>query len=60
MAGLVSMPWPWSVIEDYADRTGCGAGQREMLHQVLRALEGVQLKQDQAEMKRAAERSGST
>lgn len=60
MAGLVSMPWPWSVIEDYADRTGCGAGERQMLHDVLRGLEAVQLKHDRAEAKRAAERSGTS
>jgi hypothetical protein len=55
MGGLVSMPWPWAVIDDYADRTGCGPNERQMLHDVLRKLEAVQLKHDRAEAKRAME-----
>ncbi len=55
---LLPLPWPWAVIEDYAERTGCGEGERAMLHDVLRALEAVQLKHDREEAKRAMEKSG--
>lgn len=53
MGGLVSMPWPWSVIEEYGRATGCGEGERAMLHQVLRKLEKLQLKHDAEEAKRS-------
>lgn len=59
MSGLlISQPWPWSVIEDYADRTGCAMAERATLHQVLRALERVQLKHDQADARRRMEQQG--
>jgi hypothetical protein len=55
MAGLVPLPWPWSVIEEYARMTGCGDGERQTLHAVLRKLDAVQLKHDREEAKRAME-----
>ncbi len=58
MGILVPLPWPWVVIEEYGRATGCGEGERAMLHQVLRKLEGVQLKHDQAEARRRMEQSG--
>jgi hypothetical protein len=57
MGGLVSMPWPWAVIEEYGQMTGCHERERQMLHQVLRDLEMLQLKHDRAEAKRAMEES---
>jgi hypothetical protein len=58
MGGLVSMPWPWAVIEEYGWRTGCAERERSMLHEVLRKLEEVQLKHDREEAKRRAEVDG--
>ncbi len=59
MGGLVSMPWPWAVIEEYGRATGCGVGERQMLHDVLRKLEAVQLKHDRAEAKRHMDNSST-
>lgn len=55
MGGLVTLPLPWGTIEDYGQRSGLGLGERMMLHQVLGALDAVQLKHDRAEAKAAAE-----
>lgn len=57
MGGLVSMPWPWAVIEEYGQMTGCHERERQMLHEVLRKLEAVQLKHDREEARRAMESS---
>jgi hypothetical protein len=59
MAGLIPMPWPWDVIEGYGRATGCGEGERQMLHDVLRKLEAVQIKHDREEAKRMAEARAS-
>lgn len=53
---LITLPWPWAVIEEYGRMTGCGEGERAMLHDVLRKLEAIQLKHDREEAKRAMER----
>lgn len=53
MAGLVPLPWPWAVIEEYGRMMGCGEGERAMLHDVLRKLEAVQLRHDREAAKRA-------
>lgn len=57
MAGVVGLPLPWPVIEDYADRLRCDATERQTLHQVLGALDAVHMRHQREQMKAEAARS---
>jgi hypothetical protein len=52
MAGALTLPLPWPLLEQYADRLGCDVGERMTLHEVLAALDITHRKHEREQLKK--------
>ena len=50
--GAFPLPISWEAVAHHADRLGCGADQRALLHEVIRALDADWMDREAARQKR--------